>query len=551
MTFSPSGNAIVFLGTRDGQRQLYFRELNAQEARPIAGTEGAFCTPFFSPDGQWIGFLADGKLKKASVNGGAVVVLADMPGISGASWEIEEAIILSPGPGTRGLQRVPTAGGAPEQVTTLDTASGEKSHLWPQVLPGGNIVLFAASSSENVDENRIVAQDLRTGEQRTLVQGGTFPHYVPTGHVVYVQKGILMAVEFDPETMEVRGSPRQVRENVMESGQGAAQYGVSHLGSFVYVPEGAEPDQRQLVWVDRTGKEQSLDAPMNAFTLVRLSPDSSRAIVEVQGAVRTTWIYDVPRQTRTRFFYEGEGTWPLWTPDSKQIVFFSRRAGTGGLFRKPAGGGGAEEQLMVTQGTFTVPVSFSPDGRFLAFAESRPATGYDIGILPLEGARTPQPFLQTRFNETTPMVSPDGRWLAYTSNESGRSEIYVQPFPTPGEKVQISRNGGADPVWAPSGRELFFRGGDRMLAVPVQTGARFVAGNPVELFDERAYAKLLAGAVSMGSYDVTADGRRFLMIKALRPCPDADQRRRELVRGTEAPRTDELTSSDDDSRSPR
>jgi len=518
VTFSPSGNAIVFLGMGDGQRQLYLRELDSQQARPIAGTEGAFCTPFFSPDGQWIGFLADGKLKKASLNGSAVVALADMPGISGASWEIEEAIILSPGPGTRGLQRVPAAGGAPVQVTTLDTASGERAHQWPQVLPGGNTVLFSASVSENLEENRIVAQDLRTGERRILVQGGTFPHYVPTGHVVYVQKGILMAVEFDPQTMEVRGSPLQVRENVMESGQGAAQYGVSHLGSFVYVPGGDLPDQRQLVLVDRTGKEQSLDAPMNAYAHVRLSPDSSRAAVEVDGGARTTWIYDVARKTRTRFFYE-EGTWPLWTPDSRQIVFYSRRAGTRGLFWKPAGGSGAEEQLVVTQADFAVPVSFSPDGRFLAFVESRPSTGYDIGVLPLEGARTPQPFLQTRFNESTPMVSPDGRWLAYTSNESGRNEIYVQPFPTPGEKVQISRNGGADPVWAANGRELFFRGGDRMQAVPVQTNAGFVAGNPVELFDERAYGKLLRGPVPMGSYDVTADGLHFLMIKALAPAP--------------------------------
>ena len=518
MTFSPSGNAIVFLGMGDGQRQLYLRELDSQQARPIAGTEGAFCTPFFSPDGQWIGFLADGKLKKASLNGSAVVALADMPGISGASWEIEEAIILSPGPGTRGLQRVPAAGGAPVQVTTLDTASSERAHQWPQVLPGGNTVLFSASVSENLEENRIVAQDLRTGERRILVQGGTFPHYVPTGHVVYVQKGILMAVEFDPQTMEVRGSPLQVRENVMESGQGAAQYGVSHLGSFVYVPGGDLPDQRQLVLVDRTGKEQSLDAPMNAYAHVRLSPDSSRAAVEVDGGARTTWIYDVARKTRTRFFYE-EGTWPLWTPDSRQIVFYSRRAGTRGLFWKPAGGSGAEEQLVVTQADFAVPVSFSPDGRFLAFVESRPSTGYDIGVLPLEGARTPQPFLQTRFNESTPMVSPDGRWLAYTSNESGRNEIYVQPFPTPGEKVQISRNGGADPVWAANGRELFFRGGDRMQAVPVQTNAGFVAGNPVELFDERAYGKLLRGPVPMGSYDVTADGLHFLMIKALAPAP--------------------------------
>jgi serine/threonine-protein kinase len=515
VTLSPSGNSVVFLGVREGQRQLYLRNLDAQEAKSIAGTEGAACTPFFSPDSQWIGFIADGKLKKVSVNGSAAVVLANIAGINGASWEIEDTIIFARG-GPQGLQKVPAAGGTPEPVTTLDSATGETGHRWPQVLPGGNKVLFAATVGDNIDDSRIVAQDLRTGERRTLVQGGTFPHYVPTGHVVYVQKGTLMAVAFDAEKMETSGSPLPAGENVAESGQGAAQYGFSHLGSFVYVPGGAAADQRQLVWVDRKGMEQPLDAPMNGYNGPRLSPEGGRVALEVEGAAYTTWIYDLSRSTMTRFFYEAEGASPIWTPDSRRIAFYSRSpAGAPGLFWKPVDGSGAEEQLTVSENRAN-PFSFSPDGRFLAFIEQNPSTGYDIGILPLEGERKPRPFLRTPFNESTPMVSPDGRWLAYTSNESGRYEIYVQPFPAPGEKVQISSNGGLDPVWARSGRELFFRTGNKMMTVPFQAGTRFVAGKPDELFEGPYMTRFTP--VPSGSYDVTADGQRFLMVKtAARP----------------------------------
>ena len=503
---------MVFLGARDGKTQLYLRDLATQEARPVAGSEGAFCTPFFSPDGQWIGFIADAKLKKVSVNGGAAVVLANIAGINGASWEIEDAIIVGPG-GPRGLLRIPVAGGTPEQVTKPDTAAGETGHRWPQVLPGGNRVLFAATVGDNIDDSRLVVQDLRTGERRTLVQGGTFPHYVPTGHIVYVQKGTLMAVAFDAETMEVSGTPLPVGENVMESGQGAAQYGFSHLGSFVYVPGGAATDQGRLVWVDRKGNEQPLDAPMNVYTSVRLSPEGSRIALEVRVAAFTAWIYDLSRSTMTRFFYEAGGRGAVYTPDSRRIAFYSSPAGTRGLFWKPAGGGGSEERLAVTE-NLAVPFSFSPDGRFLAFIEQNPSTGWDIGILTLEGERKQESFLRTPFNESTPMFSPDGRWLAYTSNESGRYEVYVQPFPAPGEKVQISSNGGVDPVWARSGRELFFRTGNKMMAVPVQTSGRFTAGKPSELFEAVIYETLEVGGIPMGSYDVTADGQRFLMVKA-------------------------------------
>jgi eukaryotic-like serine/threonine-protein kinase len=500
---------VVFLGRRDGKTQIYIRNLDSMEAKPISGTEGAFCTPFFSPDGQWIGFISDSKLKKVAVNGGAAVVLAEMAGITGASWEIADAIVVGTGPG--GLLKVPAAGGKPEPLTTPDAASGETRHGWPQVLPGGEKVLYAATGN-NLDDSRIVAQDLRTGERRVLVQGGTFPHYVPTGHVVYVQKGVLMALQFNPEQMTVSGNPVPVGENVRESGLGAAHYGFSRLGSFVYVPGGASDGQQQLVWVDRKGNEELLAAPQNIYVAVRISPDNTRVALDVRGAGTATWIYDLSRHTLTRMFYESGGFAPVWSMDSKRIAFYSISGAIRGISSKPADGSGTQEWL--SQGKNRLhPASWSPDGRFLTYAELVPTRGWDIGMLPLDGERKPRTFLGTAFNESTPMISTDGRWLAYSSNESGRFEVYVQPFPEGGEKFQISTGGGTDPMWSHKGRELFYRDANKMMAVPVQTAGHFLAGNPVQLFEARYEGMELAG-VPAGSYDISADDQRFLMVKS-------------------------------------
>jgi eukaryotic-like serine/threonine-protein kinase len=509
------GNAVVFLGSRNGNSQLFIRHLDSGEAKPISGTEGAFCTPFFSPDGQWVGFVADAQLKKVPVNGGPAVVLSPMPGIQGASWEIPDTIVIASA-GPRGLEKIPAAGGSREPLTTLDTASGERGHRWPQVLPGGNKVLYAAVIGENANDNRIVVQDLRTGERRVLVQGGTFPHYVPTGHLVYVQNGTLMAVKFDEQKMAVDGAPVPLGETVLESGGGAAQYGFSRLGSFVYVPDASGASQSQLVWVDRKGIELPLDAPPNVFVALRISPDNNRLAVMVTGATQTTWLYDLSRHTMTRFFSESEMAFnPIWSPDSQHLAFAGGLEG--GISRKPASGSGMEELLM-TAARGGHPVSWSSDGRFLTYSERSTETGWDIGVLPLDNQRKPTLFLHTRFNETTPMISPNGHWLAYTSNESGRYEIYVEPFPQPGEKFQISAAGGFDPVWSRDGRELFYRSGNKMMAVPVDTDAHFMAGKAAQLFEGRYWTNTLAG-VPNGSFDVSLDGKRFLMIKpaALQP----------------------------------
>jgi eukaryotic-like serine/threonine-protein kinase len=435
-----------------------------------------------------------------------------MPGIYGASWEIPDTIVLASGE-PRGLEQVPAAGGSREPLTTLDTASGERAHRWPQVLPGGNKVLYAAVVGEDVNDSRIMAQDLHTGERRVLVQGGTFPHYVPTGHLVYVQNGTLMAVKFDEQKMAVDGAPVPLGETIVESGFGAAQYGFSRLGSFVYVPDASGASQSLLVWVDRKGIELPLDAPPNGYIWPRISPDNNRVAVTVQGGTNTTWLYDLSRHTMTRFFSDSDTARnAVWSPNSQRLAFFS---GGGRISSKPASGSGMEELLTTRGGT---PISWSSDGRFLSYSERSPETGWDIGVLPLENERRPTIFLRTRFNETTPMISPNGDWLAYTSNESGRYEIYVQPFPQPGEKFQISTAGGFDPVWSLDGHELFYRTGNKMMAVPVDTGARFIVGKAAELFDGMYWTNSMAG-VPGGSFDVSLDGKRFLMIKpaALRP----------------------------------
>lgn len=501
MALSPEGNRIAFVAIKDRIRQIYLRDLEGEEARPMVGTEGAFCTPFFSPDGQWLGFWADGHLKKVSVAGGSPVNLTPTGGITGASWGPDDTIIFS---GGNTLQQISAAGGEPKFITTVDTAKGELHHRWPQFLPGGKAVLFAVAFSVNLDDTQIVVQRLDTGERKLVAQGGTFPHYLPSGHVVYNREGTLLGVPFDLERLEVTGAPVPVAENVMEAAQGAADVGFSGSGSLIYVPGGAAVAQRSLAWVDRKGTAQPL-ATLNPYEFPKLSPDGHRAAVSLEGILRTLWIYDFERDTLTRLL---AGGYPVWTPDGKRVTFSSGR----NLFWKPVDGGGTEERLTTSEYQ-QYPVSWSPDSRFLAFVENRPTTGSDIWVLPMEGNRKPQPWLQTPSNESNPMFSPDGRWLAYVSNESGRYEVYVRAFQEQGEKWQVSSEGGEGVSWSRDGRELFYRSGDKMMVVDVTTGPSFTAGKPRLLFEGPYKQTGGFGEYVNANYDISPDGQRFLMIQ--------------------------------------
>jgi eukaryotic-like serine/threonine-protein kinase len=504
LALSPDGTHLVYAARQGGLQQLYLRPLAELEAKPIPGTEGAV-QPFFSPDGQWVGFFADGKLKKVSVNGGEARSLCDAADPRGASWGSRGMIIFAP---TRNsaLQKVPDAGGTSQPLARF--AKEEDSHRWPESLPGADAVLFAGLySGGNWNNAWISVQSVRTGERRDLVQGGTNPRYVPSGHLVYAQGGNLMAVPFDAQKLAVTGAAVPVVEGILQSTfSGAAQYSFSDTGSLAYVPGSVQADQRRLVWVSRTGAEELVGAPAQAYYRgPRISPDGREVAVAIEGQETEIWLYNLSRETLTRLTFQGSTNYdPVWTRDGKRVVFHST-TGIGGLFWQLADGSGGLERLNERGGA---PYSWSPDGQLLTFHVGAPTP--HIWVLRL-GDHKAMPFSETTFKEGAAQFSPDGRWLAYVSDESGRWEVYVQPYPGPGGKYQISTKGGTEPVWNPNARELFYRSGDNMMAAEIATQPHFSAGKPKVLFAGQFQAS--PSPVPNANYDVSPDGRRFLMVK--------------------------------------
>jgi Tol biopolymer transport system component len=509
LALSPDGTYLAYVARQGSTQQLYLRALDSLESKPISGTDDAV-NPFFSPDGQWIGFFAAGKLKKTPVGGGAVLTLGDVSTPRGASWGSQGMIVFTPrSQGEAAVQQVPDSGGTPQLVTHFE--KGETSHRWPEFLPDGKAVLFAAAPTALSFTNAHVAvQSLGTSERRNLTQGGTYPRYAPSGHVVYAQGGSLMAVPFDPQRLRTTGAAGPVVEGVLQSPvTGAAQYSFSNTGSLVYVSGGVQTTQRKLVWVSRTGAEQPLAAQPHAYGFPRLAPDGRRVAVGILEQESQVWLYDLARETLTRFTFEGNyNPVPVWTPDGKRIAFESNREGTPNVFWQLADGSGGLERLNTSE-FIQAPMSFAPDGQLLAFNEITPNGLSNIWVMRLSDHKA-QPFLRTPFYLGAPQFSPEGRWLAYVSDESGRNEIYVQAYPGPGGKYQISTEGGTEPIWNSNGRELIYRSGKKMMAVEIATKPGFTAGTPRMLF-EGAYEP--APVMALRNYDVSRDGQRFLMIK--------------------------------------
>jgi eukaryotic-like serine/threonine-protein kinase len=512
VALSPDGTHLAYVATQGGTEQLYLRAMDNLEAKPLPGTEGGV-NPFFSPDGQWVGFFAGGKVKKVSVNGGTALTaltLFDAAGYTaGASWGSQGMIAFTPA-ANLSLQQVPEAGGAPHPLTRLE--KGEIAHLWPEFLPGGKALLFVAATT--VNNAQIAVQSVGTGERRNLVQGATQPRYAPSGHLIYVQGGSLMAAQFDMQRLAVTGAAAPVVEGVLQfTTTGAAQYSFSATGSLVYVPrsgQGApgsgQGAQSKLVWVNRNGVEQPLAAPAHDYVAPRLSPDGRRVAVGIRQQGSQVWLYDLSRETLNRLTFEGNSNDnPVWTPDGKRIAFDTNKEGPVNIFWQLADGSGGLERLTSSE-YLQAPHSWSRDGQLLAFIEGSPTTGVDIWVLRLSDRKT-QPFLRTPFTEGGPRFSPDGHWLAYVSDESGRFEIYVQPYPGPGGKWQISTEGGTEPVWNPNGRELFYRSGNKMMAVDVTTQPSFTVGKPRMLF----MGEYVPTVTTPPNYDVSPDGQRFLM----------------------------------------
>ena len=518
MALSPDGTRLVFSGSRNGTQQLYLRALDRLDATPVEGTEGAE-GPIFSPDGQWIAFWAANELKKVPLGGGPTISICKTPRIYGASWG-SNRIVFAQGEG--GLWEVSADGGAPQPLTMLDVTKGEYSHRLPHMLPDGDSLLYTVQKSRlRWTDALIVVRSLATGTQRVLIEGGADARYVPTGHLLYARAGTLMAVPFDLETLTLTGGAFGIIDDVMQSmlpnavllDTGAAQFTVSDSGELVYLPGGLVTDPaRSLIWVNRSGESQSLSVPPRGYYMPRLSPDGQRLALFTQGD-RNVWVYDLNRGTLTRLTTDGQSAAPIWTPDGKRLVYESTTEGFQNLFWKAADGSGAAERL-TTSGADQRAASWTPDGGTLAFVQGDPATRTDIWTLSVTGTdRAPRPLLNTAAGEWDPDFSPDGRWIAYTSNESGRPEIYVQPYPGPGPKHQISSTGGTQPAWARNGRELFFTvlrpntPAAGLMVVDIATSPTFTAGVP------RTLESLVHVNNPVRGYDVAPDGRRFITVR--------------------------------------
>ena len=517
IALSPDGTHLAYSASRGGAQQLYLRSMDSLEAKAIPGTEGA-SEPFFSPDGQWIGFFAQGKLRKVSVNGGSSQTLSDAPYPVGGSWGPDDTIYFAPS-NLSGLWKIPASGGKPEEVSKLDRSMGEFSHRWPQILPGGKAVLFTIYTGPGWDERHIAVLVLATGERRILVKGGNTGRYVTTGHLVYSRAGTLMAVPFDLARLEVSNRPpTPIGEIVSEHSEGA-HYAVSDSGSLAYLPDTPQRLDHRLAWVDQNGNSEPLQLPLRPYENPRLSPDGRRIAVQVEEATIGIWVYDLSRATLTRLTTpDASSQAPSWTPDGKHIAYRATRAGFRNVFWNAADGTGTEEPLTTSASVQTLssrtPSSWTPDGKLLAFTEINTTMGQSIWFLSLEGDRKPKLFLSTaHVQRTSPVFSPDAHWLAYASDESGRSEIYVQPFPGPGGKWQISTEGGIEPVWARNSRELFYRKGDKMMTVQITTQPAFTAGSPRLLFEGR----FEVSGNGVAGYDVSLDNQRFLMVQAVEP----------------------------------
>jgi serine/threonine-protein kinase len=500
---SPDGTKLAYVASQGNTRQIYLRRLDSFEAEPLAGTEGAQALSF-SPDGQWLGFTASdsGRLMKVPIQGGAPLPLADVYSPTGMCWGENGTILLSPNYGIGGLVQISATGSSPIQVTRARDTKSE-GHRWPQLLPGGQAVLFTAWR-RNIEDCRIMVHFLKTGRQKVLVEGGTDGRYVPTGHLIFVRQGSLFAVPFDAERMELKGTSVPILNGVGESREGAGWLSVSNQGSLVYSGVRVESIERVLVWVDREGKEQPLEVPPRPYISPRLSPDGNRIAVTIQAANDEIWSYDIPNRKFNRLTFQGRNSVPVWTPDGKRIAFRSDLGGDGALnlFWMLSDGSGAAERLMKSE-HFQAASSWSPDGKFLALNQSHPTNNNDIWILPLDKALKPYAFLQTRFAERGGAFSPDGRWIAYSSNETGQYQVHIRPFPGPGGVWQVSTDGGDYPVWARNW-ELFYSNGNKMMAVKVETIPTFNASPPKMLFE----------GTSLSFFDVTPDGKRFLKVKS-------------------------------------
>jgi len=526
VVISPDGARLVYVSGNPAK--LFTRRLDRPKATELPGTELAL-GPFFSPEGQWIGFVAAGKLKKISVEGGAVVPLADVTNFGGASWGEDGNILVADA--LRGLVRVPAGGGTPQVVAEL--GKGELAVASPQILPGSKAVLFTSYATANRDAASIQAMTLADHHRKVLVQGSTSPRYLDTsngaGYLVYTNKATLFAIPFDVEKLETRGTAVPILDDVAaDTAVGVSQMDVSRTGTLIYRRSGEEMGGLTVAWIEGAGKTEPLLAKPGVYSRPSLSPSGERLAVDLtEGSGSDIWVYDWQRDTMTRVTFTGTADGPIWSPDGRYIAF--RTLGAGMAVTRSDGAG--KPQPLTQSKNIQFPWSFTPDGKQMAFGDIDSKSLWDLWTVPIESgaaglrAGKPEVFLQTPANERSPTFSPDGRWLAYSSDESGTSQIYVRAFPDKGGKWQISNSGGIYPMWPRTGHDLFFETLDNQIMAAAYTvkGDSFVADKPRMWSDKK-----LGGISGNRNVSVAPDGKR---IAALVPAAaqEAQQAQNQVV----------------------
>ena len=517
MALSPDGRRLASVApTAEGKILLWVRPLNGMAAQPLAGTDGA-SYPFWSPDSHFLGFFAGGKLKKIDASGGPPQTLCDAINGRGGAWNREGVILFSPSP-RDALLRVSSAGGAPAPATALDASKRDYSHRFPSFLPGGRHFLYLAQAVQfgQGGGQEVCVGSLDSKERRFLLRVNSNAVFAPSapgadrGHILFSRERTLLAQPFDAKGLRLSGEAFPVGEQVQYfANYGFSVFTASDNGILAYQSGGAGGIS-QLVWLDRAGKQLEVVGLPADYLRPRLSRDGRRVAVDVrdpQTGRADIWIYDLARRVSTRFTFEAaDNTVPIWSPDDGRIVFQSNRKGPGDLYQKASSGTGNDEEFLVQEGSLKAPGDWSSDGRFLVYGliDAKSKTGVDLGFCSAAEKKTFL-FLSTPATESNGRLSPDGRWLAYQSDESGRNEVYVQPFPEHGGKWQVSTAGGTQPVWNRNGKEIFYVSLDnKLMVVDVKADSGFEVGTPRTLFD--VHLKGINGV----KYDISPDGQRFL-----------------------------------------
>jgi serine/threonine-protein kinase len=508
LAFSPDGEKLAYVEQADDRRRkIHVRLMDDIVAKPLAGTEGAI-SPFFSPDGEWIGYVDHfhRELKKVSSKGGNPMVLTGCVHFRGGVWSEDGTIIFCPDH-NGGLWRISASGEGLKQLTVPDASNDERGHIWPSILPDGKTVLFTTTHTEGLDEYQIEIYSLESGERRILFKGGHYARHVSTGHLLYARRESLYAVGFDLNRLETTGDHVQIRSDVMSQNSRSSQFTCSDDGSLAYIPVLTRSTELKPVWVDKEGTTQPLSITPRNYHSVRISPDGARIAFTIQeGDSQDIWIYDLSHPTLIPLTSNGKGLWPVWLADSKRLVFYSM----GTLVWQHADGSG--QPRLIASGNIRHAMCCSPDGKELLvdmWDSNEQMQGAYIGVLKLDKieSNSPAPFIQKEYGLRHAVWSSDGKWVAYYSEETGSWEIYVEPYPGPGPKTRISTQGGTQPIWAKDSNELYYRNGDKIMAVSLDTESELKVLDSKILFQGNYLFCL-----NCQTYDIAPDGR-FLMLQ--------------------------------------